>query len=252
MSLIETRTVGDVIELKMARPPVNALNGALLTDLLEALRTAASGPARAIVLSGRPGLFSAGLDIPELLAKDPAAMMAFWRLFFDVQRQLAGSPVPIVAAITGHSPAGGAVLAMYCDYRVMAQGKYGIGLNEVAVGLYAGPVIHAVLRRVVGPRRAELLLSTGRLMSPDEALAFGFVDELAPEPDVVARAFEWAQQTARLPQMAQAATRTLARSDLMDLVRDAGLDERDTPARLWFSPETQATLKALVERLKKK
>jgi enoyl-CoA hydratase/carnithine racemase len=89
-------------------------------------------------------------------------------------------------------------------------------------------------------------------MSPDEALAFGFVDELAPEPDVVARAFEWAQQTARLPQMAQAATRTLARSDLMDLVRDAGLDERDTPARLWFSPETQATLKALVERLKKK
>jgi 3,2-trans-enoyl-CoA isomerase len=250
--MIETRTIGDVLELRLARPPVNALNDALLTELLSALRAAAEGPARVIVLSGRPGLFSAGLDIPELLRKDRAGMRAFWRLFFDVQRQLAGSPVPVAAAITGHSPAGGAVLAMYCDYRVMARGPYGIGLNEVAVGLYAGPVIYSVLRRIVGPRRAELLLSTGRLMSPEEALAFGFVDALAPETEVVERAVAWAQQTARLPPVALATTRTMARADLVDLVRDAGHDEHDTPGEHWFHPETQATLKALVERLKKK
>jgi enoyl-CoA hydratase/carnithine racemase len=109
-----------------------------------------------------------------------------------------------------------------------------------------------VLKRVVGPRRAELLLSTGRLMSPEEALAFGFVDELAPETDVVARAHAWAEQTARLPQLALKTTRALARSDLIGLVSKAGLDEHDTPGELWFHPETQATLKALVERLKKK
>lgn len=250
--MIETRMIGNVLELRLARPPVNALNDALLTALLEALRAAADGPARAIVLCGRPGLFSAGLDIPELLRKDRAGMLAFWRLFFDVQRQLAASPVPVAAAITGHSPAGGAVLAMYCDYRVMARGPYGIGLNEVAVGLYPGPVIHAVLRRLVGPRRAELLLSTGRLMTPEEALAFGFVDELAPEAEVVERAVGWAEQTARLPPLALARTRAMARADLVELVRDAGRDEHDTPGEHWFHPQTQASLKALVERLKKK
>jgi enoyl-CoA hydratase/carnithine racemase len=243
--------IGDVVELRLARPPVNAINDALLLALLEALRRAAEGPARAIVLSGRPGLFSAGLDVPELLGKDRAAMGAFWKLFFDVQRQLAGSPLPIAAAITGHSPAGGAVLAMYCDYRVMARGAYTIGLNEVAVGLHPGPVIHAVLRRIVGPRRAELLLATGRLMTPEEALTFGFVDELAAPTEVVERAVSWAQQTARLPPAALAATRAVARADLIELIRDAGLDEHDTPGEHWFSPETQATLKALVQRLKK-
>jgi Delta3-Delta2-enoyl-CoA isomerase len=251
MTMIETRTVGDVLELRMARPPVNALNDAMLAALLEELRAAALGPARAIVLSGRPGLFSAGLDVPELIGKDPAGMRAFWTLFFDVQRQLAASPLPVAAAITGHSPAGGAVLAMYCDYRVMAQGSFTIGLNEVAVGIHPGPVIHALLRRVVGARRAELLLASGRMMSPDEALAMGLVDELAPPAAVVDRAFAWAQHIADLPSAAVADTRAIARADLIELVRTAGMEGQESPGDHWFDPETQATLRALVRRLKK-
>jgi 3,2-trans-enoyl-CoA isomerase len=251
MSLIEARTVGDIVELRMARPPVNALNDAMLTALLEALREAAKGSARAIVLSGRPGLFSAGLDVPELMTKDRAGMRAFWKLFFDVQRQLAGSPLPIAAAITGHSPAGGAVLAMYCDYRVMAQGAFGIGLNEVAVGIHPGPVIHGVLRRVVGPRRAELLLATGRILTPEEALAVGLVDELASPADVIERAFAWALEVVRLPRAAVADTRAMARADLIELVRTAALEGQHSPGDHWFEPETQAALRALVEKLKK-
>jgi enoyl-CoA hydratase/carnithine racemase len=249
--MIETRSIGDVVEIKLARPPVNAFNDAMLTAIHDALAAAMRGPARALVLSGRPGMFSAGLDVPSLLGKNPAEMRAFWRLFFDVQRQIAGFPVPIACAITGHSPAGGAVLAMYCDYRVMAQGAFKIGLNEVAVGIHPGPVIHGVLRRVVGARRAELLLASARMLTPDEALAIGLVDELAAPEEVVDRAIAWAQSLASLPAAALAATRALARADLIEIVRTAGIEGDEALGDHWFEPETQAALRAMVARLKK-
>jgi enoyl-CoA hydratase/carnithine racemase len=254
LSLIETRPVGEVLEIHMARAPVNAMNDALLTELLATLRAAAQGPARAIVLSGLPGIFSAGLDVPELMTKDAGAMRGFWKLFFDVQRQLAGSPIPVTAAITGHSPAGGAVFAMYCDYRVMAQGAFKIGMNEVAVGIHPGPALHGVLKRLVGTRHAELLLSTARMMTGEEALRFGFVDELVPPGEVVERAIAWSQKTLQLPAAAYAATRAMARADLIELVRTAGLEglEADgSPADHWWDPETQAVLSLLAHKLKK-
>jgi enoyl-CoA hydratase/carnithine racemase len=249
--MIETRSIGDVLEIKLARPPVNAFNDAMLSAIRDALAAAVRGPARALVLSGRPGMFSAGLDVPALLGKNAAEMHAFWQLFFDVQRQIAGCPLPIACAITGHSPAGGAVLAMYCDYRVMAQGGFKIGLNEVAVGIHPGPVIYGILRRVVGARRAELLLASARMLTPDEALAIGLVDELAPPEEVVDRAIAWAQNLARLPAAALAATRALARADLIEIVRTAGIEGEDPLERHWFEPETQAALRAMVARLKK-
>ena len=249
--MIETRSIGDVLEIRLARPPVNAFNDAMLAAIRDALAAATRGPARALVVSGRPGMFSAGLDVPSLLAKNPAEMHVFWRLFFDVQRQLASCPLPIACAITGHSPAGGAVLAMYCDYRVMAQGAFKIGLNEVAVGIHPGPVIYGVLRRVVGARRAELLLASARMLTPDEALAIGLVDELAAPEEVVDRAIAWAQNLARLPAAALAATRALARADLIEIVRTAGIEGEDPLERHWFEPETQAALRAMVARLKK-
>ncbi len=249
--MIETRSVGDVLEIRLARPPVNALNDAMLTAIHDALIAAIDGPARAIVLAGRPGVFSAGLDVPALLGKNAAEMRVFWRLFFDVQRLIAGSPVPIACAITGHSPAGGAVLAMYCDYRVMAQGAFKIGLNEVAVGIHPGPVIHGVLKRVVGARRAELLLASARMMTPDEALAIGLVDELVAPEEVVDRAIAWAQNLARLPAAALAATRLLARADLIEIVRTAGIAGDESLGDHWFDLETQAALRAMVAKLKK-
>jgi Delta3-Delta2-enoyl-CoA isomerase len=252
VSLVDTRHIGDVVEVRMARAPVNAMNDELLTELLQTLRTEGRGPARAIVLSGLPGIFSAGLDVPALMSKDAAGMKDFWRLFFDVQRALAGSPVPVIAAITGHSPAGGAVFAMYCDYRIMAEGAFRIGLNEVAVGIHPGPVLYAVLKRLVGARRAELLMGTARMMSAEDAMRFGFIDELAPPAEVVDRAIGWAQQTLQLPAAAYSATRAIARADLIELVRTVGLDAEGTPGDHWWDPETQAVLTMLVQKLRKK
>ena len=243
---------GSVLELKLARPPVNALSPDLVQTLRAAIQNAPGEGARAIVLSGQPGMFSAGLDVPSLLALDRAGITAFWSDFFALIATIARSPVPIVAAITGHSPAGGAVLAIFCDYRVMARGMYRIGLNEVQVGLTVPEVIQEGLRRLIGAQRAERLMVAGAMIDSDEALRVGMVDELADVEGVVTRAIAWCEHHLALPPLAMAATRRYARADLHALFSNPNRFPSEDFATNWFGDETQTTLRAMMAKLKAK
>jgi len=205
-----------------------------------------------LILSGAPGKFSAGLDIPVLLGLDRPAIAEFWPNFYGLAGDIAASAVPIAAAITGYSPAGGAVLATFCDWRVMAEGDFKIGLNEVQVGIPLPPVILQGLRRLVGPRQAERLAVRGEMLSPQEAMRVGFVDELAPPEKVVDRAVEYCQRLLALPAEAMTSTRRLARADLIAIFEADLKPELERVIEIWWSPSTQAPLRALVERLGKK
>jgi len=250
--MLESHDHGPIRELRLARPPVNALDEALLDALARAVEAAPAAGVRGLILSGSGGRFSAGLDVPALLAEDRAGMLRFWQAFFGCLTRLAAAPIPVVAAITGHSPAGGAVLALYCDRRVMAEGDYRIGLNEVQVGLFPGPVIHRVFARIVGERVAAECLATGALLPAAHAQAVGFVDELAPLEAVVARARAWLDGVLALPPQAYARTRRLVRQGLIDLMQSRGAADYELMNDAWFSPETQATMRALVARLAKR
>jgi len=243
---------GPVRELRLERPPANALAPELVDALADAVRAAPGDGAEALVLSGAPGMFSAGLDVPYLLTLDRDGISAAWAGFYDLLRALADSPVPVAAAITGHSPAGGAVLAIFCDRRVMAQGPFAIGLNEVQVGIPLPPALWAALLRVVGRRTAERLAVAGELVPADEALRLGLVDELASPEAVVERALGWCQKLLALPRGPMLTTRARARRDLCQAVRQGG--EREVAGLVddWFSDETQAALQAMVARLKAK
>ena len=248
-TMISVRDHGRVRELSLSRAPVNALHPALMQALRSALREARQAGCQAIVISGRPGLFSAGLDVPELLRLDRAEMRRAWEEFFGLLGDVAMSEIPIAAALTGHSPAGGAVLAICADYRVLADGPYFIGLNEVEVGLPVPEVIYRVLAHVVGERTAERLAVSGALLGPTEALRCGLVDELAPVSEVVPRALAWLDGVLGRAPAAVAATRRQARQPLFDAFAtvDGALVEKMLD--VWFSPETQAATRALVARL---
>jgi enoyl-CoA hydratase/carnithine racemase len=241
-----------IVELQLARPPVNALNLELLRNLRAALEEAPATGARGIVLSGAPGMFSAGVDVPALMGRERSEVRAFWREFFAVCAALARSPVPVVAAITGHSPAGGAVLSLFCDYRVMAEGPFKIGLNEVQVGLSVPDCIQLALRRVVGTYRAERLLVAGAMIESSQALACGMVDELTGVDQVTNRALHWLRELLALPAHAMLATRALARADLADAYADVDALPLDAFVDGFFHPQTQAVLQGLVDRLRKK
>lgn len=241
---------GAIIELRLDRPPVNALNPALVSELDSAIGKAIDDGVRALVISGREGLFSAGLDVPELLGLDEQGMGEFWQALFGLLERIARSPVPIVTALTGHSPAGGTVIALFADYRVQAEGDFRLGLNEVQVGLVVPPVIHRALVRLIGPYPAERHLVAGEMIPAADALNLGMVDELAPPTEVVERSVAWCRTLLELPQHSMRATRELCRAELGALFDDRDALAIDAFVAGWFDEQTQATLKQLVERLR--
>lgn len=252
MSLIETTVHGQVHELRLARPPVNALDPALCRALSDAVHDACASGAGGIVLAGGAKVFCAGLDVPYLLSlgEDRDALMSAWTAFFDAARALVGSPVPVVAALAGHAPAGGCVLALCCDYRIMADGPYRIGLNETQVGLVAPEGIQALLARVVGPHRAERLLVAGAMVDAAEALRIGLVDEVTGIDSVEQRARVWLEQLLELPRAPMLETRRIARSGVAPALDPARIDlPRFVEA--WTHPDTQAGLRAMLARIGK-
>lgn len=250
--MITISNLGPIREIQLNRPPVNALSPELITALREAIERAPGEGVRALIISGMPGKFSGGLDVPLLIGFDRAGIEHLWRELYALMRAVACSQIPICAAITGHAPAGGTVISIFCDYRVAAAGDFRMGLNEVQVGIPLPPVILSALRRQVGPRNAEHLGVGGMLVTPEQALSVGLVDELAPLEQVVERAKAWCNTMLALPPNAMFATRRRARADLTVLFDRGSEQELQIVLDSWFSSETQATLKAIVERMQKK
>jgi len=246
--MLERIRHGEVLELRLDRPPANALAPAFLVELATAARQA-PGEARALIVSGRPGMFSAGLDVPAFLALDRPAARSAWQALFALQRHLALAPIPVAAALTGHAPAGGCVLALSCHQRVMARGRFKLGLNEVAVGVRVPDLVWACARHVLGTRGAERVCTGGELVDPERALALGLVDELAEPDEVVPRALAWCQAQLALPAAALRETRALARRELAAAFE--AFDARALEGFLdeWFGEECQSTLRAMVSKL---
>lgn len=247
--MLEIKDHGRVREIQLERAPANALNRELINKLTEQLEIAGKSSG-AVVISGRPGMFSAGLDVPSLLQEDSVGMAEFWKSFALLTRTIAFMPVPTVFALNGHCPAGGIVLALYGDYRIMSAGKYKTGMNEVQVGLVVSPVIKNAALRLMGPHTAAKILVPGSMLSPEEALAIGLVDALAEDPESTVRmAIEYCQHLLSLPANAMLTTRALVREDLhrlFDVEQDMGVERF---LELWFSEPTQKTLKEMVARL---
>ncbi len=240
----------NVREIRLARAPVNALNPALVKSLTQTLREAIADT-DAIVISGQDGLFSAGLDVVELLQLERGGMKDFWAAFFELLETIACAPIPVVAAITGHSPAGGAVICLMCDYRVMSRGEYQIGLNETRVGLIIPPVLHNALARLVGPQVAERMLVNGSMADPEEAFSTGFVDALETGYEAtIGHALQYCDTLLSLPRHSMLGNRAIARAHFEQEFAGYSGDGVDAFVDTWFSDETQAVMQALIVQLK--
>ncbi len=248
--MIETLSHGSVCELRLNRPPVHALNTELLAELSAAIKSLDVEALKGIVLSGSEGIFTAGLDLPELMSLDRQAMVEALGVFLDAIFDLAACPIPTVAAITGHSPAGGAVLALCCDRRVMAHGEWRIGLNEVEVGIPMPRTVAALATWVLGSRTAARVCCEGLLLSPDEALESGLVDELEVGDRVVATAVEWCDSLGRLSEVAFRRSRVRMRSGLVEEIRQSREGDLNELLGAWFDPAVRSSLEKAVERIR--
>nr|VFJ52551.1 MAG: Enoyl-CoA hydratase/carnithine racemase [Candidatus Kentron sp. DK]VFJ67171.1 MAG: Enoyl-CoA hydratase/carnithine racemase [Candidatus Kentron sp. DK] len=248
--MLKTIDHGPIRELRLDYPPVNALRVPLLTVLRNAIENAPRDGASALVLSGAPGYFSAGLDVPYQLEQDQRAANLAFHEIFATMRAIGTSRLPMAAAMEGHAVGGGAMMALFCDYRVMATGEFKIGLPEVQVGLPIPPVIYNVVSRLVGARTAERLCVEGRLADPGEAERIGLVDELASGEEVRDRALAWCRRMLDLPTRAMRLTRAASRVEIATLLASFGWEELDELAAGWSGEETQSALRRMLANMK--
>jgi enoyl-CoA hydratase len=199
MSLVSTRDQGDGLVLLTAdRPPANAMDLALLDEIVAAVQLLADHPPRALVLAGRPGFFSAGVDLKLAPTYGPQERRRMIGAINDAALGVYELPCPVVGAITGHAVAGGLVLALCTDLRVASTAaRY--GLTEVKVGIgYPQAAIGVVRAELAAPAARRLALG-GELLSASDCLELGVFDELARPEDVLPRAIELATSLAAFP-----------------------------------------------------
>jgi enoyl-CoA hydratase/carnithine racemase len=203
-----------VATLRLNRPPMNALNGALQDDLAAAAGQVAADPAvRAVVIYGGERLFAAGADIKEMAAAGYPRMLADSTRLNGALNAVAGIGKPVVAAITGYALGGGLELALCADFRVLGESAQ-VGQPEILLGLIPGAGGTQRLPRLIGQARAKDLIFSGRFVRADEALAIGLADKIVPDDEVYAAARELAGRYAAGPPLALAAAK---------LAIDAGL-----------------------------
>ena len=175
--------------VRIARGKVNALNGEAVARLRETFESlAAKDDVRSVILTGTGNFFSFGWDVPELYGYSRQDFAVFVGEFTSLYSYLFRYPKPLVAALNGHTVAGGCMLAIACDARLMITGRARIALNEITfgAGVFAGST--EILRSVVGTRNASEFLLTGAMYSAEEARSIGLVDEVTTDADLLDRA----------------------------------------------------------------
>lgn len=210
--------------LTVDRPPVNAMDVALLRELVEAIAKAAAEAPRALVLAGRPGCFSAGADLKAVPAYGPSEQR---EMVAQINAMALGAyelPFPVVGAITGHAIAGGMVLALCADLRVASSaGRY--GLTEVQVGVPYPQAAIGVVRAELTPQAARVLALGSELTDAHECERLGAFDEVLDPDDVLPRALHLATRLAAMPPEVYARTKRDLREPALEWMRAAVEDD---------------------------
>lgn len=238
----------------LQRPPVNSLNLELLQDISKSLDEVGKNKSRGMILtSSSPTVFSAGLDIMEMYKPDLKRAESFWKTLQDVWLKLFGSAYPTAVAINGHAPAGGCLLSISCEYRVMVGGKFTIGLNETALGIVAPRWFMDSMTNTIPRREAEFALTTARMFSVEEALKVGLIDETATDKaDAVEKCKKFLKKYERIPPLARGITKQRFREPALNrLIKNREQDLNEFMAFLQ-NPKVQQSLEVYIQNLKKK
>jgi len=243
---------GTVALLRMNAGKANAINPAFLDRMNALLDELGGAPPRALVLTGHGRAFSAGLDLPSLIDLDRSALTVFIRRFSEFMLRVFMLPWPVVAAVNGHAVAGGCVLALQADQRLMAGGEGVIGLNEVRLGIGLPSVVVETLRCQVPPSSLFPIACEGGLFAPADAHRLGLVQEVVAPDQLVDRAVERAAALAQVPAQAFASVKRSLRGPVLASIRAVEAGDAGDWVGSFHGPEGQVLLREVVARLTKK
>jgi enoyl-CoA hydratase len=248
-SLLVERPSDAIVVFRLNRPQVrNALNLEVRARLADEVTRHADDPAvRCLIITGSDTVFAAGADIGQMAEAGPVEIMArnlqkYWRTIMDC-------PKPVIAAIEGFALGGGLELALCADIIVAGEGAR-LGLPEVKLGILAGGGGTQKLARLVGSKRAMLLLMTGRMFSAAEALSMGVASELAPTGQALARAIEIAIEIAAMPPIAVMQIKEIVNAGLNAPLDTALMLERKALLLQFATSDQKEGMRAFLEKRK--
>ena len=251
MDYIKCDRDGQLLVVTLARGKANALNSAMIDELTAVVGDAASSEdVRGVVLaSDRPKFFSGGFDVVEVFGYDRQTMTEFFGRFIDLYEKMLRLPKPLVAAVSGHAYAGGAVLALASDSRVMAQGEFGFALNEINLGMALPPGMIRLATHAVGVRRAWEMVLGGQTVMPERALEIGLAADVVDSNQVLDRAKQLARELMDKPPL----TFAVVKQQYLEVAghHPTGNDRQwlDRFIEHWFSAETMQRKAALIQSI---
>jgi enoyl-CoA hydratase len=250
--MIDVTHQGDIAILTMAHGKANAMSTEFcraLTARLDELRTA---PTRAVVITGRGNIFSAGVDLLRLSEGGAAYVRDFLPALNAMFDAVFRYPKPVVAAVNGHAIAGGCVLACAADRKLMAREGGRIGVTELLVGVPFPAGAMEIMRRAVAPQLFEEVIFGAATYAPADAVTRGLIDEMVEPDTLLERAVAAAATLAALSPQTFALTKRQTRQPAFDrLERDGARIDADA-MQIWSADETLARVKDYVARTLKK
>ncbi|HEY0668468.1 MAG TPA: enoyl-CoA hydratase/isomerase family protein [Sphingobacteriaceae bacterium] len=238
--------------LTLDRGKANAINAEMaaeLTDMFNNIQ--ADSSAGGLIITGKEDFFSAGLDLIELFDYNENQIKEFWQTFLNLVKTATSFSKPMVAAINGHSPAGGCVLALCCDYRLMAEGKYIIGLNEVPVGIIVPDSIFNLYAFWIGKSLAYQFLLEGKLMGTGEALKYKLVDEVVNKASILTLAERQVRKYLQFNWTTWQQSKLNMRGELIQSTSKDQTEILDAILKQWWSPYSRSIMQTIINNLKK-
>jgi enoyl-CoA hydratase/carnithine racemase len=250
---IRIESQGRAVILRMDKARGNAIDEAFLQEMTEACAQV-SGDARVqgvVLASAHPKLFCPGLDLVTLIEYDRPALQAFMLRFAEVVWALYGLRKPMVAAINGHAVAGGCILALTADWRMLRRGGAQIGLNEVRIGVPLPWSVAVLLRSSVPPAALVPVALLGRNFADEEALAVGLVHELADGEGFEDRCLARLQELAEKENASVGTTKAYLRHDTLQQMKAREKERIGEFVDAWFAPATREWIQRAVDSLTK-
>ena len=250
MSTLRTDRQEELAVLRLDKARVNAIDEALVDDLAAALSDVAADPGiRGVLLaSGHPKLFCPGLDLVALSGYDRPAMERFMLRFGAVVMELYALRKPVVAAVSGHAVAGGCILALTADQRVLKKGAQ-IGLNEVKIGVPLPWSVTVLLRATVPASALCQVALLGRNFADAEALAVGLADAVVEAEGFDAACLGALRELAEKDAAALGTTKAYLRAEALAAMRAHERDRLGDFLDGWFSEATQARIQKIAAAL---
>ncbi len=243
MNFVKVEINEGIAMVVLNRGKVNALNGEVVDELRENFKALETDQEiKAIVLTGAGKFFSFGFDIPEFLSYSKEAFTNYLINFTDFYTYLFLYPKPVVAALNGHTIAGGCMLALACDRRIMVDGKSKIALNEIAFGssVFAGST--EMLRFWIGSANASEVLYSGAMYSAKEAYRIGLVNAVLPEQNLMVQSTEIASDLAQKHRAAFASIKALLRKPIAEDMQTRELESIREFVDIWYAEPTWTNL----------